>query len=432
MSPIPRGLLVLAAALVAGLGLGAALAAYSNHLHDAAASSAVSATGSAVVTTTAAPWVDPVAPPQPSEELTVTVAFGGDMLMHQPVNSSAAAAASQAGASGYEYSPLLAGVDRWIAGADLAICQLEVPLTPPGQAPSGYPVFGAPTELARDLAEQGWDGCTTASNHALDRGWTGLSHTIETLRDAGLGYSGTARDAADAELPQLYRLSAGGQTLTIAHIAATYGVNGLPLPADQPWSVNTPIDTARMITQAEAARAAGADIVLATIHDGVEYRTTPTPEQRGLVARLAESGQIDAVIGDHPHVAEPIELVSGGVSGDGMWTIYSLGNFISNQTDAVVGPNTDTGVVAYLTITKDAGGAAVTGMTWAGVTVDTAHGHRVHMLEDSVAAGGELGQIGAAGVSLRYERLRAIMGDAAEQLEPPKPAGVSLEVVPRG
>jgi poly-gamma-glutamate synthesis protein (capsule biosynthesis protein) len=412
--------------LLAGLGLGSAFAFALDQAPDAAGSSQAASPSSPVVTLTAPPLAAPKdAPPEVPSELTVTVAFGGDMLMHQPVNSSAAAG------SDFEYSPLLAGVDSWIAGADLAICQLEVPLAPPGQTPSGYPVFGAPTSLVRDMAEQGWDGCTTSSNHSLDRGWEGVSHTLETLKAAGMGYSGTALSQADAALPQLYRLTDSGQSLTIAHIAATYGTNGIPLPSAQPWAVNTPIDTAAMIAQAQAARAAGADVVLATIHAGVEYQTTPSAEQRGIVARLAESGQIDAVIGDHPHVAEPIELVPGGVGGRGMWTIYSLGNFLSNQTDAVVGPNTDTGAVAFVTITKDAAGAGVTGMTWAGVTVDTAHGHRVHMLEDSVAAGGELGQIGAAGVALRYDRLRAIMGDAPEQLSPPTASGAKLEVLPR-
>ncbi|MDR2253002.1 MAG: CapA family protein [Bifidobacteriaceae bacterium] len=365
-------------------------------------------------------------PPDPPDELTVTLAFGGDVLTHMPVNQSAATGST------YDFTPLLAGVDTWIAGADLAICQLEVPLTPPGVAPSGYPVFGAPDVLIRDLAEQGWDGCTTSSNHSLDRGWAGVEHTIATLQAHDMGYSGTALSAADATSPQLYRLTLAGQSITVAHIAATYGTNGIPIPASQPWCVNTPIDVDKIVAAATEARAAGADIVIATIHAGVEYLTTPTDEQRAIAEQLAASGQIDAMVGDHPHVAEPIELVDGGVGGDGMWTIYSLGNFISNQTDAVVGPNTDTGVVAYLTVTKDTDGARVTAMTWAGVTVDTAHGHRLHMLEDAAAAGGQLGQIGAAGVATRYTRLRAILGAAPEQIAPPTPSGAVLEVLPRG
>ncbi|MDR2453058.1 MAG: CapA family protein [Bifidobacteriaceae bacterium] len=377
------------------------------------------------VTATPQPTAAKSAPPAAIEQLTVTLAFGGDLLTHQPVNRSAAAGGD------YDFTPLLAGVDPWIQGADLAICQLEVPLAPPGQAPTGYPLFAAPAALARDLAEQGWDGCTTSSNHSLDQGWAGVRHTIETLTANGLGYAGTALSAADSELPQLYRLTLGAESITVAHIAFTYGTNGLPLPAGQPWCVNTPIALDRVVAQAAAARAAGADIVVAAIHAGVEYRTTPTAEQREIAQRLAASGLIDAMIGDHPHVAEPIELVPGGVDGNGMWTIYSMGNFLSNQTDAVVGPNTDTGAVVYLTAAKGPAGAAVTAMTWAGVTVDAAHGHRVQMLQDATAEG-SLGQLGADAVALRYGRLRDILGAAPEQLAPPEPSGAALEVLPRG
>jgi poly-gamma-glutamate synthesis protein (capsule biosynthesis protein) len=251
------------------------------------------------------------------------------------------------------------------------------------------------------------------------------------LKDAGMGYSGTALSQEDSNQPQLYRISRGAVTLTVAHIAFTYGTNGLPVPAAQPWSVNTPIDVAKVVQQATAARQNGADLVIASIHAGVEYRTTPTEQQRQIAAELASSGQIDAMIGDHPHVAEPIELVPGGVDGRGMWTIYSLGNFLSNQQDSLVGPNTDTGAVAYLTVTKDELGTRVDSLTWAAVTVDYAHRHRVYMLEDSVNQGGTLGELNAAAVTLRYDRMRTIMGDSPERLSPPEPSGATLEVIPR-
>jgi poly-gamma-glutamate synthesis protein (capsule biosynthesis protein) len=306
---------------------------------------------------------------------------------------------------------------------------MEVPLAPAGQAPTGYPVFGAPEALVRDMKEQGWDGCTTSSNHSLDKGAAGVRHTIETLTANGMGYSGTSLEADGAAAAQLYRLSLGGESLTVAHVAFTYGTNGIPLPAQEPWLVNTPIDVDKVVAQAAAARAAGADVVVAATHLGVEYQTSPNAEQRGLAEALAASGQIDALVSDHPHVTQPIELVPGGVDGKGMWTIYSLGNFISNQTDSVA-PNTNTGAVVYLTATKGPGGAGVTAMTWAGVTVDTAHGHRVHMLEDA-GEDGSVGELSAEEVALRLDRLRAILGDSPEQSAPPKPSGATLEVLPR-
>jgi poly-gamma-glutamate synthesis protein (capsule biosynthesis protein) len=355
----------------------------------------------------------------------VTIAFAGDFLMHGTVNRAAASGNT------YDYSPLLAGADPWIAGADLAICQLEVPLAPDGVKPSSYPIFATPPQLARDIAEQGWDGCTTATNHSVDQGWAGVEQTINKLTEAGLGYSGTALSEEDSKRPQLYRLTSGGISLTIAHIAFTYGLNGLPLPSGKPWAVNTPIDVDQVIAQATEARSAGADIVIASIHAGVEYRTTPTDEQRAIATALAQSGVVDAMIGGHAHVAEPIELVPGGVDGNGMWTVYSLGNYISGQSDDTVGPNTDTGLVVYLTATKGPNGTGVTNMTWAAVTVDSRHGYAIYMLEDSLGSGGTVGQLTAAQVKTRYDRIRNILGSAEEQLSPPTPSGAVLQVLPR-
>jgi poly-gamma-glutamate synthesis protein (capsule biosynthesis protein) len=375
-------------------------------------------------TATATPSGTKQTPPEPAAKLDVTVAFAGDVLLHMPVIDSARVA------GGYDFTTMMAGVEPWIAGADLAIAQFETPIAPAGQAVSGYPVFGGPAEIAQGLKDTGWDGAGCASNHAVDRGFAGVEATIDALVEQGMGFAGTARTEAESLVPQLYQLTLGGQTLTIAHLASTYGLNGLPLPSGQPWSVEL-TDTDKLIEQARQARADGADIVLVSIHEGVEYQTTPTARQREIADALAASGQVDAMIGDHPHVAEPIELVPGGVDGEGMWTIWSMGNYISNQSDATVGPNTDTGAVAYVHITLEGGDAVVTAMTWSGVTVDTSHGHHIYMLEDA-AEGEGLGQISAASVQTRKDRLAKIMGGTdLEQTEPPVPSGATLTVLPR-
>ncbi|MDR0366414.1 MAG: CapA family protein, partial [Bifidobacteriaceae bacterium] len=193
MRPAPVLAAILAAGLTFGLGVGAAL----SHLGPTALAS--DAAGPAA--DQASPSHGKGAPPDVPTELTATLAFGGDMLIHMPVANSARTG------SGYDFSPLLAGVDPWIANADLAICQMETPVTPPGQSPSGFPIFAAPPELVADMAEQGWDGCTTASNHSVDKGWAGVEATIGALKDAGMGYSGTALSQEDSNQPQLYRIS---------------------------------------------------------------------------------------------------------------------------------------------------------------------------------------------------------------------------------
>ena len=169
--------------------------------------------------------------PTPPADAVLTVVAGGDVLPHLPVDASARLASG-----GYDFAPLLEPLRPWVAGADLALCHLEVPVTPAGTAPSGYPTFGAPVELPAALRATGWDGCSTASNHSLDRGLAGVDATLQAMDAAGLGHAGTARSAAEGDAPQVYELTRAGRTVRVAHLAATYGVMAAR-PASAPWAV---------------------------------------------------------------------------------------------------------------------------------------------------------------------------------------------------
>src|SRR5665811_372602 len=306
----------------------------------------VAATGSRGPATeaTATPSATQTPTPTRSPDAVFTIVAAGDVLTHAPLLTSASD-----GAGGYNFAPLLHPVKPWIAGADLALCHLETPIVPPGQKVSGYPVFGAPAAIAPALRAQGWDGCLTASNHSMDRGMAGVTATLNALDSAGLGHAGTARSATESSQPQVYELRRAGQTIRVAQIAAAYGTNGLPIPANAPWAVAL-IDAKSLIAQATAARAAGADLVVASIHCCVEYASNPAPEQVALANALAASGQIDLVIGHHAHVPQPIVKLPGGPRGEGLWVAYGLGNFISNQDAQCCRAETNTGVLMTATI----------------------------------------------------------------------------------
>jgi Bacterial capsule synthesis protein PGA_cap len=366
--------------------------------------------------------------PEPDVELNVVAA--GDVLPHMPVLRSAR------DGEGYDFGRLLDPLDPWVEQADLALCHLEVPVAPQGSAPSGYPVFGAPAQLAGGLADQGWDGCSTASNHSVDRGWKGVGATLDALDAAGLGHVGTARSATEDAQPQLYRLERAGRTVTVAHLAATYGTNGMPVDADKPWSVQL-LDGDDLVRRATGARAAGADVVLVSLHWGSEYRTAPTEGQRELAQHLAESGAVDLVIGHHAHVPQPVEHLAGGPGGHGMWVAYGLGNYVSNQDDACCVAQTASGLLLAAQIVlpgrgpgdATAGPARVTGVQWTPITVDRQGGHRVHALVDLPEGTATLG---AAEIARRLELVRAAAGDAAEERTTPVLAtGPAPVVLPR-
>jgi len=373
------------------------------------------------------PSATPSTPPPPPPDAVFTILTAGDVLPHTTVLRTAA----EDGEDGYDFAPMLAATEEWTQGADLAICNMEVPLAPPGSAPSGYPVFGAPAELAQNLRDLGWDGCTTATNHTLDRGMAGAKHTLDVFDEVGLGHTGSARSAAEAGTAQWYELHREGQRIRVANIAATYGTNGIPLP--EPWVVEL-IDADRLIEQATRARQAGADLVIASIHCCSEYRGQPDPLQVELAQRLADSGMVDLYIGHHAHVPQPIEELTGGPGGEGMWVIYGLGNFISNQDEHCCVPQTATGLMATATVVKPAEGPArVAEVEWTAVTVDRLGRQRLHLLAELAAGHRPEGlRLSEAQINSRYADVREIVGpQAQERTEAPSPTGERATVLER-
>ena len=271
---------------------------------------------------------------------TITLAFAGDILTHGPVNAAARGFGAGSGAA-YDYTPMFAPLAAILSGTDLALCHLEVPLAPtPGQT-SGYPVFGAPGELIAGIASAGYRGCSMASNHALDKGVAGIQATLDTFDRYGLGHTGTARTADEAATPRMYDVR-GAQ---VAHLSYSYGFNGIPPPPDAPWAAN-PIDAPRIVADAAQARAAGADLVVVSLHWGTEGQAAPDAQQQALASVLAASPDIDLLVGHHAHVVQPIQRING------KFVIFGLGNQLSNQRS----PTQLDGLTAIATATRDATG----------------------------------------------------------------------------
>ncbi|MFV0287597.1 MAG: CapA family protein, partial [Demequina sp.] len=261
--------------------------------------------------------------------------------------------------------------------------------------------------------------CSTASNHSVDRGFDGLVVTDDGLEAAGMGFAGTARTEDEAAVTQLYDVTASGRTVTVAHISYTFGLNGLPVPEGKPWSVNTfdanATDVAPIIDAAVTARDQGADVVLASVHCCVEYMTEPTEAQRSIAQQIADSGEVDLYIGHHAHVPQPIELLDGGPGGDGMWTAFGLGNFVSNQDSQCCVANTNSGVLLEATFVVDPDGDVSVDASWAGVTVDRLGGHRMYVLGDILDDGA--GTLSAEEAKVRHARVAEAVGDDAPELD---------------
>ncbi len=299
----------------------------------------------------APPAPEAPAGPGPVGPSSFTLVATGDVLIHQGGSLEAtASAAGRARGARFDFSPVFADVAPTIRGADLAMCHLEAPVAPPGGPFSGYPSFSAQPQILDALAGAGYDMCSTASNHSLDGGPAGVVRTLDALDTRRLRHAGTARSAAEAATPTV--LDVGG--VRIGHVSTTFDLNGYRLPAGRPWLVDTFDPSARggpdvrgVLADAAAARKAGADVVVASVHCCTEYVDEPTAVQRAVVARLLDSPDVDLVLGHHAHVVQPFERRGS------KWAAYGLGNHVAEQDTA---DRTRDSVIARFTFARAPGG----------------------------------------------------------------------------
>ncbi len=295
--------------------------------------------------------------PVPAEQPTVPAPYDasvkliavGDIMMHSPQIPAGYDAATGV----YSFDNYFTSVKSILSQGDWVMANLETTLAGKDLKYSGYPMFNSPAELADALKNSGFNIITNANNHSLDRGETGVLRTIDELNARGFIIKGTAKSEAEAQ--KLVTVSKNG--ITMAILAYTYGTNGIPVPDGKSYLVSL-IDEAKMIKDIKAAKESGVDLVTIALHFGYEYHRMPNDDQKQLAKDLIKAGA-DIILGSHPHVVQPYEVIDvqdeTGHFRKGI-VIYSLGNFISNQT----GGYTDYGVIFELTINKHFPDGAIT------------------------------------------------------------------------
>ncbi|MFZ3493179.1 CapA family protein [Streptomyces sp. 5.8] len=251
-----------------------------------------------------------------------TLVASGDVLPHESVIRRAA---SDADGDGHDFRPMFSAVKPIVSAADLALCHMETIYGPDGGPFTGYPAFQSPPEVADGLKDAGYDGCSTASNHTLDGGRAGLKRTLDRFDKVGLKHAGSARTEAEAGTVTMY--AAG--SAKVAHLAYTYDTNGYPMPEGQPWAVNL-MEQEKIIADSRAARKAGADVVLVSLHWGTEWQTAPDEKQLALGKALTASQtggrpDVDMILGTHAHIPQAYEKVNG------TWIVYGMGDQVAGE-----------------------------------------------------------------------------------------------------
>lgn len=269
---------------------------------------------------------------------TLSICFMGDVMMHSEQIRSALRADGT-----YDFTPWFSLISDRIAGADLAVANMEFTLA--GEPYTGYPCFSAPYSFADHLADVGFDIFLAANNHIFDKGSEGAARTVEEYRrlekERGIMFTGLAesQEARDRNTP-LMVLRKG---IRLAFINMTYGTN---LGMQTIWPKTNYIGEKNFMSQAfEAAEEKGADMIIALPHWGPEYELGHSKTQEETAGFLIENGA-DLIIGAHPHVVQDISCI-GEVP-----VAYSLGNAVSNMS----APNTQVELMVTLKIARQANG----------------------------------------------------------------------------
>ena len=220
---------------------------------------------------------------QPTPAPSVTLALLGDVMLGRSVHPT---------------SETFTYLEPVLTSADLALANLESPLTDePVQTESPYALC-APAEHVEYLVNAGFDLLAMSNNHSRDCGEEGLLETQSTLTSNGLSFIVSE---------QVYK-----------------SVNGIEL-AFLAFDATTQFDNEAAVRSIRLAREAGA-VVVVSLHWGAEYQAGPARVQRQIAEGLAEAGAA-LIWGHHPHVLQPAEWINDGQT----LVLFSLGNALFDQ-----------------------------------------------------------------------------------------------------
>lgn len=277
----------------------------------------------ATTTTTTEPTTLP-----PPEDKVIHVVAVGDNLVQTAVYRNAQRHATD---GTYDFLPLYENVRDIIESGDISIINQETLIANGEYEVSGSNFnFNSPVELGDDMIDLGFNVFTLANNHLMDKGTGGLEATLDywdarvELHD--IVVCGAYRNEYD--MNNIRTMTVDG--VTFAFLSYTEHLNGYSIPSDSELRVVRTSETDVMQEQIERAEEI-ADVVIVSAHWGVEDTHTVSEDRKLLARDMVEWGA-DVIIGHHPHTAETMEFITR-TDGTKGFVYYSLGNFISAQTD---------------------------------------------------------------------------------------------------
>ena len=275
----------------------------------------------------------------PVKEKTVTIGSTGDVLIHKPLLEAAYSSAT----GSYDFNNIFTYCSPYMKRCDYFVANLETTLagTENGRKYSTYPLFNSPDSIADALKNAGVDCLLTANNHCYDSSALGVTRTQQIVREKGFDYVGTRTSEQGAKY---FVKNIGG--IKFGFTCYTYetdppqagrkALNGILVDTETAPLVNSfdynnlEAFYTDLKSQLYAMKKRGADVLVVYLHWGIEYSLSENDYQKNIAQKLCDMG-VDVIIGGHPHVVQPVDLISSTTSSHKTVCVYSMGNMVSNQ-----------------------------------------------------------------------------------------------------
>ncbi len=308
-------------------------------------------------------------PPEPYVVSSATILSTGDIMVHEPQLTGAKVPGEEA----WDFSAFFKEVDTYFKAADFSVANVETTFAGnDGRKYAGYPCFNTPDSLVDAIKDAGLSLVLTANNHCYDTGTKGFHRTQEVLNEKGVPYIGT-RLTEDAPMYTVQEING----IRVGFVSYTYEtgrrnglktINGITVKEPDTNLVNSftynKLDEfyAEVDTLMAAMKADGAEATIFYLHWGNEYKTTENSWQNKIAQALCDRG-VDVIVGGHPHVIQPIEMLTAKEGDHQTICVYSLGNAVSNQRQermtSCPSGHTEDGVLFYCTFDKYSDGRVV-------------------------------------------------------------------------
>ena len=309
--------------------------------------------------------------PEPEHVVsTATIGAMGDLLMHKPIFDDLTEynAAVQQPDGSYDFTSVFQYLSEYTSSLDYAIANLETTLCGEdnGFPYDGYPLFNCPDELVDGAKAAGFDMLLTANNHSYDTRLVGYLRTLDVVRGKGLETLGTfaSEDETKWTIVEINGIKIGMLCYTWASYITEDGrpsLNGNQA-IEKAGLCNYFVSNDLSAFYAEVEQylrdmeSAGAEATIMFIHWGQEYILAPNTEQQNMAQSLCDLG-IDVIIGGHPHVVQPVELLESSLDPNHKTVcLYSTGNAVSNQRLGTISvlntAHTEDGILFTVTFEK--------------------------------------------------------------------------------